>query len=360
MPLAILPVVARITTWPPEVGHRRLGLPTVAQRSPFYHEHRRSVWPGFAAWRCGLRLDRPGTVPRDRVDYITAVARIMEGADAPECCSDALWRRAELCRCFVCHQRLCFSGSGRSRRTDQFQPDRHDSVKPGNLRRKRDLSGSPDNHLHAGHGRQVAKSLLRPIPPSAIFELIQAGYPADYILQMTTRAINGVYNRSSMAGGGREADPEFYPLLDALRRLQNSGAVSLRLEKHGSDETGILILAGRRAAEVDSDLQFVRKTLGVIPEKNGEVTLTFGALPRSGKRLPDCHARCWEILLEVANGIDVPNAHVAEGRTAHFHANGQCAGPARSSADPRSIGRNPARQSVCSRALRRYVVLDPR
>jgi hypothetical protein len=25
-----------------------------------------------------------------------------------------------------------------------------------------------------------------------IFELIQAGYPADYILQMTTRAINGV------------------------------------------------------------------------------------------------------------------------------------------------------------------------
>ena len=114
---------------------------------------------------------------------------------------------------------------------------------------------------------------------------------------MTTRAINGVYNRSSMAGGGREADPEFYPLLDALRRLQNSGAVSLRLEKHGSDETGILILAGRRAEEVNNDLEFVRKTLGVLPEKNGEVTLTFGALPRNGKEIAVSPARCWESCL---------------------------------------------------------------
>jgi hypothetical protein len=49
-------------------------------------------------------------------------------------------------------------------------------------------------------GDKFAKSLLRPIPPSAIFELIQAGYPSDYILQMTARAINGIYNRSSSGG----------------------------------------------------------------------------------------------------------------------------------------------------------------
>jgi hypothetical protein len=47
-------------------------------------------------------------------------------------------------------------------------------------------------------GDRFAKSLLRPIPPSAIFELIQAGYPADAILLMTTRAINGIYNHSDL------------------------------------------------------------------------------------------------------------------------------------------------------------------
>jgi hypothetical protein len=165
-------------------------------------------------------------------------------------------------------------------------------------------------------GDKFAKSLLRPIPPSAIFELIQAGYPSDYILQMTARAVNGVYNRSSSGGRVRDADPEFYPLLDALRRLQLSGAVSLRLEKRGTEEIGILILAGRRTPEVERDLQYVQKTLGVIAGKSGELTLTFGALPRSDKEIAVLSRSMLEILLEIAAGIDVPGAHVSEGRTA--------------------------------------------
>jgi hypothetical protein len=87
-------------------------------------------------------------------------------------------------------------------------------------------------------GDKFARSLLRPLPPSEIFELIQAGYPADTVLLITTRAVNGIYNRSGIGARAREADPEFYPVLDALRRLQLSGAVSIRLEKRGSEEIG--------------------------------------------------------------------------------------------------------------------------
>ena len=100
-------------------------------------------------------------------------------------------------------------------------------------------------------------SLLRPLPPSEVFELIQAGYPADAVLLITTRAVNGIYNRSGIGARAREADPEFYPILDALRRLQLSGAVSIRLEKRGSEDIGRLILASKRATEVSQDLQFV-------------------------------------------------------------------------------------------------------
>jgi hypothetical protein len=108
---------------------------------------------------------------------------------------------------------------------------------------------------------------LRPLPPSEVFELIQAGYPADNVLLMTIRAVNGVYNRSGIGARAREADPEFYPLLDALRRLQLSGAISVRLVKRGQEEIGMLILSSKRTAAVSQDLQFARQTLGVTPVK---------------------------------------------------------------------------------------------
>ncbi|MBS0559986.1 MAG: hypothetical protein JSR21_08030 [Proteobacteria bacterium] len=165
-------------------------------------------------------------------------------------------------------------------------------------------------------GDKFAKSLLRPIPPSAIFELIQAGYPSDSILQITTRAINGVYNRSTVGGQTREADPEFYPLLDALRRLQLSGAVSMRLEKRGTEEVGILVLSTSRPTVVQQDLLYVEKTLRITPEKNGELTLTFGAIPRNDREIAVLSRSMLEILIETAGGIDVPGAHVAAGRTA--------------------------------------------
>ena len=72
-------------------------------------------------------------------------------------------------------------------------------------------------------GDRFTKRLIRPIPPVGIFELIQSGHPADVVLQMTVRSLNGIKNQGISGGVLEPADPEFYPLLDALRRLQNAG-----------------------------------------------------------------------------------------------------------------------------------------
>jgi hypothetical protein len=164
-------------------------------------------------------------------------------------------------------------------------------------------------------GEKFTRSLLRPIPPAAIFELVQAGYPSDAILQITVRAINGIYNRSSTGGRAREPDPEFYPLIQAMRRLQLSGSVTLRIENRGEDELGTLIFAPRRSPEAEKDLQFVLKTLGIRSDKSNELNLTFGALLRTDREIALLTRSMLEILLEVAAGIDVPPEHVAEGRT---------------------------------------------
>ncbi|HVE22856.1 MAG TPA: hypothetical protein VNC39_12850 [Acidocella sp.] len=257
----------------------------------------------------------PATVSRDRVDYIGAVADSwkeqtllnivrMRYGDAP-----SFVDVSSIISAYALQGQLSAAG--------QISSDLTGTI-PSNLVT---LGGGvtyldrPTITYTPLAGEKFAASLLRPIPPSAIFELIQAGYPADYILQMTTRAINGVYNRSSIGGQVREADPSFYPLLNALRRLQLSGAVSLRLEKHGKEETGILILSPARTPEISGDLKLVRDTLKVRPGPNGELTLIFGALPQNAQEIALLSRSMLGILLEVANGIDVPRADVAAGRT---------------------------------------------
>jgi hypothetical protein len=166
-------------------------------------------------------------------------------------------------------------------------------------------------------GDRFTRSLLTPIPPTAVFQLIQAGYPADFVLQVTTRALNGVFNRSGIGGRTRQADPEFYPILDAMRRLQLSGAVSLRLERRGKDDTVLrLVLSNKRSSGTDDDIRFLRQALGVAPDAAGELTVTFGAVPKHGAEFAILTRSMMEILLEVALGIEVPQGHLAEGRTA--------------------------------------------
>lgn len=164
-------------------------------------------------------------------------------------------------------------------------------------------------------GDKFTKSLLRPIPPFGIFQLIQAGYPADFVLQVTVRAMNGVSNYRSIGGQAQVADPEFYPLLEALRRLQLDETVSLRLEKHGSEDVGILVLASSRTPEVNRDLKFVADTLHLKPGKDGRISIVFGAVQSNDRELAVLSRSMLEILVELSSGVAVPAEHVAEGRT---------------------------------------------
>src|ERR1700722_3126514 len=288
-------------------------------RVPAEMRTRRSVGLGLLAMvlaTAGCSSIGPGTVPRDRLDYISAVGeswkeqtllnivRLRYG-DAPSFVD-------------VSSVISAYTFQGQVSAAGQFSSNLTNAV-PSNLA---SVSGSalyldrPTITYTPLSGDKFARSLLQPLPPSEVFELIQAGYPADAVLLITTRAINGIYNRSGIGMRARESDPAFYPLLDALRRLQLSGAVSIRLEKRGSEQLGMLILSGKRAAEANEDLQFVRKTLDVTPDRNGEVTVVFGLLPRGPNEIALLTRSMAEILLEVSAGIEVPPEHVAKGSTA--------------------------------------------
>jgi hypothetical protein len=257
----------------------------------------------------------PATVPRDRMDYIGAVADSwkeqtllnivrMRYGDAPSFID-------------VSSVISAYSLQGQVSASGQVTTGRTTGVPPGlaTLGAGATYNDRPTITYTPLAGDRFARSLLKPIPPSAIFELIQAGFPADSILQMTARSVNGLSNRSTLAGETRPADPEFYAVLAALRRLQLSGEVSLRIEKREGEDLGVVVLSSRRNEQANRDLDFILKTLGLHPGEDRQINLTLGALPRNDKELALLSRSMLGVLLEVASGIEVPSGDVADGRT---------------------------------------------
>lgn len=163
-------------------------------------------------------------------------------------------------------------------------------------------------------GRKFAQSLLQPIPPGAIFSLISAGYPVEVVVPVTVRALNGVYNHATLAGLRRPADPDFYPLVEAWRRIQLSRSFSMRIEKRGDEQLTIGVFASRLEPEVRRDIEFIGRTLN-LKAVNGEILLQYGALQRTQNELAVLSRSMIEVLNELAADIEVPSEHASAGRT---------------------------------------------
>jgi hypothetical protein len=163
-------------------------------------------------------------------------------------------------------------------------------------------------------GDKFTRELLRPIPPPALFQLVQAGYPVDLIFQLSVRAINGIYNRSTRPMNRRDADPEFYQLLDALQRMQRSEAIDFRLAKRGPEDVSLISFHGKVPPAVEEDVRFVRKVLGLNPEAR-ELELTFAARPTNDHELAVLTRSMLEIFLELGGRVEVPASDIAEGST---------------------------------------------
>jgi hypothetical protein len=162
-------------------------------------------------------------------------------------------------------------------------------------------------------GKRYLDSLLRPIPPQAIFAMIQGGHQADYILQATVRAINDVYNYSHSPGRNRHEDPVFHVLIEAIRRIQQAGALNVRVEKRGAEEVTLIYFSERAGSQAEDDIRLVKKMLGINPAVN-ELPLTFGSPRRSGGEVALLTRSILEILVELSAGVVVPALHLTEGR----------------------------------------------
>jgi len=159
-------------------------------------------------------------------------------------------------------------------------------------------------------GEEFSHSLLRPIPPETIFSLIQAGWPVDFVLGIGVRSLNGVPNQSARAAPGQAADGRFQMLLGAMRRIQDSGTIGVRVQR---ERAGVLFFPRGDTGPVAEDRRLVREMLG-LDSSTGEYTLVFGTLPRNGQEIAVLSRSMLEILVELGGQITVPPQHVAQRR----------------------------------------------
>src|SRR5882672_11183439 len=107
-------------------------------------------------------------------------------------------------------------------------------------------------------GERFSRSMLTPVPPAAVLSLIQAGNPVDIVLRLMVSVVNGIDNRFGGDLRAHPADPEFYALLERMRRIQLSGGIGMRVRRLEGDEAVLMTFRQKVDPAIEADIREVR------------------------------------------------------------------------------------------------------
>jgi len=159
-------------------------------------------------------------------------------------------------------------------------------------------------------GEHFTRSMLQPIPPVAIFQMLQAGWSPKFVLSTAVSSVNGLRNSSTVA----DSDPGFEELVDALTRIQRAGGLGFRAEPR-KDGSAVILVMQRKDADkaVAEDRRRVGELLGLTGDSD-EFDVTYGLVPRNGREVAVVTRSMLEIMLYLGGGVELPPEHVASGR----------------------------------------------
>jgi hypothetical protein len=163
-------------------------------------------------------------------------------------------------------------------------------------------------------GSQFIRNLTTPINPGSVLYLLQSGYPADVVFNLTVDSINGVRNRSVSGGQLRPADPDFDRIVQTIRRAQISGHAGVRVEygEDGDDSVAFFIRDQGIDLQLARELADVRRVLRLDPER-GDFRITFGATAANPGEIAILSRSVIRILSELSTYVEVPVEHLAKG-----------------------------------------------
>lgn len=172
-------------------------------------------------------------------------------------------------------------------------------------------------------GSQFIRNLTTPMNPGSVMFLIQSGYPADVVFDLTVDSINGVRNRSAVGGQLRPAEPEFTRVVGTLRKAQRSGHVGIRVtrDKDNKDSVAFFFHDQNIDPELREELAELRRVLRLDPDR-GEFRVTFGAVAASPNEIAIQSRSVVNILQTLSTFVEVPGEHLASGIAPAFDESG--------------------------------------
>jgi len=162
-------------------------------------------------------------------------------------------------------------------------------------------------------GEKFARSLMTPIAPGSVMSLVEGGYPIDMVFRVLVHSVNGIRNQFGGSSRMRQADPDFYPLLEKLRHNQNSGSVAMRVRKVEGRDTLLMIFRKKTDPETEAIGKEVRKMLG-LKEDGGDFRVVYGSASSGDDEIALLTRSIIEILSDISSTMEVPAEHVEEKR----------------------------------------------
>ena len=155
--------------------------------------------------------------------------------------------------------------------------------------------------------------LMTPIAPPALFMLIEQGWPVDGLFQAGVQKINGISNgRTGLTG--HAPDTDFARLLAALKRLQVSRVIGLRVEmSKDSKQMGTVMTISKKnlSPAIQADRELVRKLLGLRSDLQ-DFKVIYGSMSDKDDVIAVQTRPGLQILIELGANVEVPVEHIAE------------------------------------------------
>jgi hypothetical protein len=181
-------------------------------------------------------------------------------------------------------------------------------------------------------GEKFLRGLITPIDPKNIFFMLQAGYPADFILGLTVESLNGVRNRSAAGGMVRQADPEFVRVQQLLREVQAAGGVGMRVEEDKAKGSTAVLFFQRDdlPADIQAKSAEIRRLLRLQADQP-KFALTYSPMRGADNELAVNSRSLLQILQAFSSYVEVPEQDLRD----------RIAAPAfeHAETDPREVGR---------------------
>ena len=261
----------------------------------------------------------PGTVVRDRFDYTTAISDSWESQMLLNLVKQRYGHApvfldvASVITQYALQTQANVGASWQSplisRETDNINAN---TLSLGGLGSYTDRPTITYNPLM---GEKFARSLMTPIPPVAILNLVQSGYPVDLLFRACVQSINGIQNSFGGPAIAHDADPEFYSLIDKLRQVQASGEIGIKVQKAGEKEGARIVFRWKEEKALDPNKTDILTLLG-LDRNSREFRVVYGVIASDDKEIAILTRSMFQIMINLASTVEVPAEHVADKRVA--------------------------------------------